>query len=70
MSAMFFLATSFNQPLASMNTSKVTNMDYMFYYAKSFNQDLSGWSVPAVTTHTSFASTAPIPAASYPAFRR
>ena len=42
---MFTGATSFNQPLKSWNTNKVTDMNFMFSYAKSFNQNLKSWNI-------------------------
>lgn len=45
MEYMFFLATSFNQPLNNWNVSNVTNMRGMFFNASTFNQDLSMWCV-------------------------
>jgi len=49
MGAMFYNASSFNQPLDSWNVSQVTGMVYMFYYASSFNQPLDSWDVSQVT---------------------
>lgn len=48
MSYMFLNAYSFNQPLNSFNTSRVTDVTQMFSGANSFNQDISGWSVRQV----------------------
>jgi surface protein len=49
MSYMFYLATSFNQPLNSWIVSGVTKMTYMFREAYVFNQPLSNWDVSNVT---------------------
>ena len=45
---MFGEATSFNQPLAAWDVSKVRSMQGMFYGATSFHQDISGWNVANV----------------------
>ena len=50
MSAMFGVATSFNDDISTWDVSNVTNMSYMFYGATSFNQNLSTWDVSEVTT--------------------
>jgi surface protein len=49
MNAIFFGATSFNQPLNSWDVSNLTNMGSMFYLATSFNQPLDNWDVSNVT---------------------
>ena len=49
-SLMFRGATSFNQPIANWNVSRVTNMDLMFWLATSFNQPIGNWDVGNVTT--------------------
>lgn len=43
-------ATSFNQQLASWDTSNVTDMSRVFRGCQVFNQDLSSWNVSNVTT--------------------
>jgi len=52
MKAMFWNATSFNQPLNTSgnkwNVSNVTNMESMFGHASSFNQPLNHWNVSNV----------------------
>ena len=37
-------------PIASWDTSGVTNMDWLFHRMKDFNEDLSGWNVSSVTS--------------------
>jgi len=53
MTAMFYYASAFNQPLYSWNTSAVESMDYMFNGATLFNQDISGWNVTLTPTRPS-----------------
>jgi len=45
---MFYLASSFNQPLDKWDVSKVKNMGAMFGGATSFNQPLNSWDVSNV----------------------
>jgi surface protein len=47
---MFFAASIFNQPIASWNTAKVTDMNNMFREASAFNHDISSWTGTAATT--------------------
>jgi hypothetical protein len=44
MSSMFE-NSSFNQPLLTFKTSKVTDFSFMFAYATSFNQKIDSWDV-------------------------
>jgi surface protein len=53
MSYMFYKAASFNQPIDSWNTEKVTDMKFMFFDAKSFNQPLNNWDIRKVKCMTS-----------------
>jgi len=51
---MFKGATSFNQPIAGWNVSRVENMREMFKGATSFNQPIAGWNVSRVTDMANF----------------
>jgi hypothetical protein len=46
--AVFWSATSFNQPLKTWKVVKVENIDRMFKRAFQFNQPLNGWNVSKV----------------------
>ena len=37
-------------PIASWNTSEITNIDYLFYFKAGFNEDISRWDVSNVTS--------------------
>ena len=37
-------------PIASWNTSEITNMEYLFYEKAGFNEDISRWDVSNVTS--------------------
>ena len=39
-------------PIASWDTSEVTNMSYLFYHTADFNEDISRWDVSSVTDLT------------------
>ncbi|MCE2995079.1 MAG: BspA family leucine-rich repeat surface protein [Cyclobacteriaceae bacterium] len=52
MSALFSLASSFNQNISSWNTGAVTNMSNLFADAAAFNQDIGIWNTAAVTNMT------------------
>jgi len=49
MSAMFFRAEAFNQPIGNWDVSNVTNMCEMFLSARAFNQPIGNWDVSNVT---------------------
>ncbi len=49
MSALFSLASAFNQNISSWNTGAVTNMSSLFADAASFNQDIGVWNTTSVT---------------------
>ena len=40
-------------PIASWNTSEITDMDWLFYNKAGFNEDISRWDVSNVTSLTS-----------------
>ncbi|NIJ54657.1 BspA family leucine-rich repeat surface protein [Dyadobacter arcticus] len=48
MSAMFRLATNFNQPIENWNTANVTTMVAMFSITASFNQPIGNWNTSNV----------------------
>ncbi len=48
MEAMFAGCSTFNQPLAAWNVSRVTDMNIMFLECTSFNQPLDAWNVSGV----------------------
>lgn len=52
MSALFSLASSFNQNISSWNTGAVTNMSNLFADAAAFNQDIGVWNTASVTNMT------------------
>ena len=49
MSSLFQSATTFNQTIASWDTSNVTNMTTMFSSASAFNQPIGSWNTAKVT---------------------
>merc|ERR1712083_1005669 len=49
MKNMFLGAKTFNQPLASWDTSKVKDMKGMFLAARSFNQPLDSWDASKIS---------------------
>ncbi|TAE17477.1 MAG: BspA family leucine-rich repeat surface protein [Bacteroidetes bacterium] len=51
MNAMFFQATSFNQPLSTWNVGKVRSFDYMFRYATAFNSAINWTTIGATATN-------------------
>lgn len=58
MSAMFYEATSFNQPLNDWNISNVTTLTKMFFGASKFNQPLDKWNISKVDSLTEMFSSA------------
>jgi surface protein len=50
MNGMFYNADAFDQSLASLNTSHVTDMSSMFQETANFNGDVSTWDTSSVTT--------------------
>jgi surface protein len=59
MYAMFFKASSFNQPIGNWNTQRVRNMTYTFLQATAFNQFVGNWNTQNVTSMDQvFANTA------------
>lgn len=59
MSAMFFGATAFNQPLNDWNVSNATTLTKMFSGASNFDQPLDKWNTSKVTSLTEMFSSAP-----------
>ena len=53
MSYMFIQNGSFNQPLATWDTSRVVTMNNMFDYATAFNQNLGSWLIPSCSNMAS-----------------
>ncbi|CAM1354020.1 BspA family leucine-rich repeat surface protein [Tenacibaculum insulae] len=49
MDDMFWSNSSFNQPIASWDVSKVKKMNGMFRSASGFNQNLASWDISSVT---------------------
>ena len=48
MSQMFYNASTFNEPIASWDTSKVLNMSLMFFGATAFNGNITTWNTANV----------------------
>ena len=53
MSGLFSVVNTFNQNIASWDTSNVTNMSSMFYDAFVFNQNIGYWNTSSVTNMSS-----------------
>jgi surface protein len=58
MSYLFYLETTFNEPISNWNTGAVENMEGMFLGASTFNQPLNGWDVSKVDSMSSMFATA------------
>jgi surface protein len=59
MKAMFYGATSFNQPIGNWDLSNVNNISFMLYDAITFNQNLSNWEIKNIRNHFSFSFNTP-----------